>query len=189
MSWLKRLVAALILIIVVGIVFLLTSQKFLRSAFPVHYVPEVRTGAERYGLDPYLVLAVLRVESNYDPLALSKPGARGLMQILPETGVWIAEMKGETDFHPDDLYLPELNIDYGAWYLDYLLKMFNGNVHLVLASYNAGLGRVKRWLAEESWDGRPETVNAIPVLETRLFVRKVLTIKSLYQQIYPNLFP
>lgn len=189
MSLKLRITAALLLLVTLGLIFLVSSREFLRLAFPVAYVPEVEERAQRYKLDPYFVLAVVRVESNFKPDAQSTPGARGLMQILPETGSWIAQMRGDKEFTPDDLYDPEVNIEYGTWYLDYLLKMFDQDEHLTLAAYNAGLGRVKRWLAEEQWDGRPENVNAIPVLETRLFVRKVLLVKNMYQRIYPEMFP
>ncbi|MBO8127004.1 MAG: lytic transglycosylase domain-containing protein [Firmicutes bacterium] len=184
-----RLSAAILLLFLIGLGFVLTSREFLRSLFPVGYIPEIDAIACQHGIDPYLALAVMRVESNFDPRAQSKPGARGLMQILPETADWIAQMRSESDFSPEHLYLPEVNIDYGCWYLNYLLEMFDNDIHLTLAAYNAGLGRVKQWLADEEWDGRPETINAIPFGETRFFVRKVLMIKSMYQWIYPDLFP
>lgn len=188
MKRLGRLSAAVLLILVIGAVLLLTSRDFLERIFPISYVTEINGAAVEYGLDPYLALAVIRVESNFRPRARSSVDARGLMQILPETGRWIAEMKGLGEFDPESLYDPALNIDFGCWYLNYLLKMFEQDEHLTLAAYNAGLGRVRRWLADEDWNGRPETVNMIPFSETRFFVRRVLAIREIYQLIYPDLF-
>ncbi|NLY56511.1 MAG: lytic transglycosylase domain-containing protein [Firmicutes bacterium] len=188
MKRLGRLSAAVILIIFLGAVLLLTSRDLWEQFFPVRYVAEINGAVAEHGLDPYLALAVIRVESNFRPRARSSVDARGLMQILPETGRWIAEMKGLGEFDPESLYDPAVNIEFGCWYLNYLLKLFENDEHLTLAAYNAGLGRVRQWLADEAWNGRPETVNMIPYAETRFFVRRVLAVRELYRLIYPDLF-
>lgn len=188
MKRLGRLSAAVILIIFLGAVLLLTSRDLWEQFFPVRYVAEINGAVADHGLDPYLALAVIRVESNFRPRARSSVDARGLMQILPETGRWIAEMKGLGEFDPESLYDPAVNIEFGCWYLNYLLKLFENDEHLTLAAYNAGLGRVRQWLADEAWNGRPETVNMIPYAETRFFVRRVLAVRELYRLIYPDLF-
>ncbi|MBC7104775.1 MAG: lytic transglycosylase domain-containing protein, partial [Firmicutes bacterium] len=138
----------------------------------------------RNGLDPYLVAAVVKVESNFEPQARSPRGAAGLMQLMPETGAWAARQLGETEFDPSALFDPELNVRLGTRYLAALWREFGGDTVLVLAAYNAGSGRVKEWLARAEWTGEGRTVDQIPFPETRHFVRKVLWYHEVYRYLY-----
>lgn len=135
-------------------------------------------------VDPYLVFGIIRAESKYQTGARSSVGARGLMQIMPETGQWIASQHGIKDFDPDSLHDPELNIKFGCWYLASLSKEFNGQVPLMVAAYNAGRGTVKQWVDTRTWDGDPEKLEDIPYRETREYVRIVLKNHAAYQVIY-----
>ena len=135
-------------------------------------------------VDPYLVFAIIRAESKYQNTAQSSVGARGLMQIMPETGRWIAEQQGIQDFYPESLHDPETNIRLGCWYLSYLNREFNGNTPMVVAAYNAGRGKLKEWVVNGQWDGSPETIDNIPFQETRLYVKNVLKNYEAYQAIY-----
>ncbi len=136
--------------------------------------------AENYNLEPELLAAVIKTESNFYPVSLSSPGARGLMQIMPETGTWIAEKSGLGNFSADRLYEPEYNIQLGSWYLNYLRKEFNNNLTLALAAYNGGKANVEKWLDSGTWDGSRENLNHIPYKETRKFVEKIYLYQSLY---------
>jgi soluble lytic murein transglycosylase-like protein len=116
------------------------------------YDPVIRETSERYGVDYALVKAVIKAESNFDPLAISRAGAKGLMQLMPGT----AKALGVNDsFHPSD------NIDGGVRYLRYLLDLFGGNLQLALAAYNAGEETVFRY------NGIP------PYQETRTYIQRV----------------
>jgi len=117
------------------------------------YDPLIRKNSKRYGVDYALVKAVIKVESNFDPLAISQAGAKGLMQLMPGT----AKALGVNDsFHPAD------NIEGGVRHLRYLLDLFKGNVHLALAAYNAGEEAVFRY------SGLP------PYQDTQVYVQRVL---------------
>lgn len=120
----------------------------------VRYEPIIRSAAERHNLSPVLIAAVARVESDFDPKSLSHKNARGVMQVIPETGARFG-------VQPQDLFDPERNIHAGTAYLSWLLDRYRGDVDLALAAYNAGEGAVDRYR------GIP------PYRETRDYVRKV----------------
>src|SRR5690606_24350900 len=102
------------------------------------YRATVERWASEYGVDARLVAAVVRVESRYVPSARSSKGARGLMQLMPDTGAWVAERLGLGPVEPDELEDPELNLRLGTWYLAYQIRAFNGDLTLALAAYNGG---------------------------------------------------
>lgn len=141
--------------------------------------------SQEYGLDPYLVAAVIRQESKFQPNATSYQGARGLMQILPETGRWAAEQMGVA-FRPEMLYEADYNIRMGCWYLAHQLKQFRGGIVPALAAYNGGQRNVREWLSEERWTGEEHTIDQIPFPETRHYVRRVMQSYERYQQVYSS---
>jgi len=144
---------------------------------PLSYQQIVLGHAENYDLDPALLAAVIYQESRFRPRAHSDSGAIGLMQLMPKTAQGIADHTGGTRFQPSDLYDPEINVRYGAWYLRHLLDKY-GNERLALAAYNAGQQNVDHWLA--SGEG-------IAFPETRAYVNKVERLQRLYRRIYPVL--
>ncbi len=148
--------------------------------YPVYYRDLIERWSGAHGLDPWLVAAVVKVESNFSTTAVSPRGAIGLMQVLPETGRWVADQIGARDFFPDLLLDPETNVRMGTWYLAALLEEFSGREAAALAAYNAGRGRVWRWMAETGWDGSLRGLEAVPFAETRQFVRKVLRMRRVY---------
>ena len=178
----KRTAAALLLLL-----FLLLSAAgiygYLRVRFPLRYAELVQTYAAEYELEPSFVLAVIWAESSFRPEATSHAGARGLMQIMPATGEWIAGKLGIEDFTADQLYDPETNIRLGCWYLGYLRERFGGNEVKMLAGYNAGPNNVKKW--QEEWgEGHEPTAADIPFPETEQYVKKVCNAKLLYAWLY-----
>jgi soluble lytic murein transglycosylase len=142
----------------------------------------------RYGLanevDPFLIAAVIRTESKFVAVARSPKGAMGLMQMMPETARWVAEQVGQEDFREAMLNDPETSIRFGAWYLASLQKEFAGNEILVLAAYNGGRGNVSQWIRQFGWGKSFRDTDRIPYKETREYVKKVLSARDRYRQLY-----
>lgn len=164
----------------------------LRWAYPLDYRDLIVVHANRSGLDPALVAAVIRVESAFDHQAVSPRGALGLMQVMPATGEWVAAQMGMAGFSPADLHDPETNIAIGTWYLADLLRAFDGDLVLALAAYNGGRGNVGRWIEDRPGTAArdnflDERLAEIPFPETRRFVRRVLDGYRVYSLLYPSL--
>jgi soluble lytic murein transglycosylase len=174
----KRLIVALGLAAAVGLSFavLQTSKPgwWERVWYPLRYEQIVRGHAQHYDLDAALLAAVIYQESKFKADARSSSGAIGLMQLLPTTAEGIAEHTGGTAFRVDDLYDPEINIRYGAWYLHHLMQKY-GDEETALAAYNAGQDNVDRW--------RRDGVG-IQFAETRAYVRRVEDLKRIYRDAY-----
>lgn len=176
-------VIILLLLIIIVTVLIFQSNWFWRMVYPLKYGELIRESSQKYGLDPALVAAMIFVESKFKPTACSHKGARGLMQIMPETGKWIAEQLECTDYRESRLFEPALNIEFGSWYLASLKREFNHQLVIVLAAYNAGRGNVARWL-EEEWDGQQKSVSQLPFSETRNYVNQILKVYQYYQKLY-----
>lgn len=159
------------------------SRWLIAQYYPLHYRDIVFQRAEEQGLDPFLVAAVIRRESKFRADATSAPGARGLMQIMPETGEWVAEQL-KLPYSPEMLYDPDYNVRLGCWYLASLHKEFGGNTVLALAAYNGGRTNVRKWLQDRQWTGESHTLEQIPFEETRLYVARVLQDFDRYRRIY-----
>lgn len=172
------------LALAVGI--LLYGRPLLKQAFPIPFAEVILRAAEETGTEPLLLVAIMRVESSFNPQAVSPKGAKGLMQVMPSTGAWVAEQLGMKDFDVSHLEDPEINIQIGAWYFAYLQKLFDDNPIAALAAYNGGLGNVQRWLAEEIWSGQVDDLMNIPFPETRAYVQKVLSTVEVYRMIHPD---
>ena len=151
--------------------------------YPYDYRSYIETSAESRRTDPFLVAAVIKHESKFEPRARSDGGARGLMQLMPATAEWIARQLGEP-FTEEYLYDPALNIRYGVWYLAELEREFGGNDILALAAYNAGRGNVRDWMERFHWTEQFDEIEAIPYPETRFYVRRVLEDREQYKRLY-----
>lgn len=151
--------------------------------YPLGYRSILYARAQEYGLDPLLVAAVIRTESGFRPTARSSQGARGLMQIMPETGEWIASQM-KIPYAPELLDDPDYNIRMGCWYLGHLLDQFGGDTTVALAAYNGGRTNVQKWLEENQWTGEHHTLEQIPFKETRLYVARVMRNHAIYRGLY-----
>lgn len=168
------------------VIVIISFPRWISVFYPQPNRDLVFAAAYEYNVDPYLVFAVMRAESKFETSAQSAKGARGLMQIMPETGQWIAEQQGIKDFEPEQLHDPETNIRFGCWYLSSLNREFDGRVPLIASAYNAGRGKTRQWVIDQQWDGNAETVDKIPFPETRAYVRNVLANYRAYRAIYAH---
>jgi soluble lytic murein transglycosylase len=159
-------------------------RDFWRALFPQLYWIEVQEAAEQVQLDPFLVLSVIRQESAFNARAVSRSDARGLMQLLPTTGREVSQRLGLEAFRADLLYEPRLNVRLGAHYLGRLAETHRGNLILALAAYNAGPGRVRRWVQDLSTADWDEFVESLPFEETRGYIKSVLRNYGVYQGLY-----
>ena len=149
--------------------------------YPQAYSEMVMKYAEKAGVDPSLAYAVMRAESSFAPFATSPVGARGLMQLMPQTAAMVLH---EKKIEPERLYDPELNIRLGTRHLRELVDKYDGNLTAVIASYNAGARNVNRWLKTYSTLKNEEFIECIPFGETRDYVKKVLASAALYKRLY-----
>jgi soluble lytic murein transglycosylase len=163
---------------------ILNADSIWRFFYPLPYRDLTFKYARAYNQDPYLLAAMMKAESNFDNRAVSARGARGLMQIMPETGQSVASALGYSNFSPDQLFEPEININIGAWYLADLDNEFYGNVILMLAAYNGGRGNVREWVSDTEKSGGIKTFDQIPFPETRYYVKKVLLYHKIYTRLY-----
>lgn len=154
--------------------------------YPLRYRENVLKYSARYNIDPYLVFAIIKAESNFNPKAVSRKSAKGLMQITDKTGAWGAEKTKIENFDTDDLYDPEININIGCWYLSNLMKEFNGNIDLVIAAYNGGSGNVNEWIKNSANNSDGNMLPKIPFKETREFQKKVKKFYHIYRQLYED---
>ena len=174
----RRLAALLLLALALGGGFLVLQAArpswWERLWYPLPYAQIVRGHAQHYRLDPALLAAVIYAESKFDADARSSSGAIGLMQLLPSTADGIALHTGGSNFQHKDLYNPEINVRYGAWYLRHLLDKYDDE-RTALAAYNAGQHNVDRWLASGS---------GIRFSETRAYVERVEDLKQTYRDVW-----
>ncbi len=153
-------------------------------AWPAPFLDEVRDAtAGRAGVDPALVFAIMREESGYRPQVLSVTGARGLLQLMPETAEKVARDQAIQGFAPDDLFVPQVNIALGSAYLEELFGRFPGRASAAIGSYNAGPHRVAEWLGGDAVED-DEWVEAIPYDQTRGYVKRVLRSLHAYRVLY-----
>jgi soluble lytic murein transglycosylase len=150
-------------------------RAFWEMYYPYAWRDEMRDAAQRRGIDPYLVAAVVREESSYYPRAISRAGARGLMQLMPATARLMAP--------PGDLDDPGFNIELGTRFLAGLMREFN-DPRLALAAYNAGPKNVRQWMSARRTDDIEAFVEQIPFDETRLYVKRVVLSWDEYRRIY-----
>ncbi len=177
--------AVIILLLASALVGVFCWQKLPYYIYPTKYFSLISAEAERTAIDPYLVSAVAKVESNMQADALSSAGAVGLMQIMPETGAWLAE-RGGYAFVEEQLYQPQYNLRLGCDYLRYLLEYWQWDIYKAVASYNAGQSKVAAWLSEGIWDGTAANLADIPFTETRDYVQRVIKAYREYTELYAN---
>lgn len=158
------------------------DRRLWKLSYPRAYGVEVLSEAARHDLEPALLWAIMRQESAFYPKAISTSNAKGLMQVVPSTWDWLAELQEET---PGDPFSPETNIRYGAFYLRWLLDYLDGDTELVMVSYNRGQGYIKRLFESEYVAGsKDELYREIDTLEAREYLQRVMVNYEIYKQLY-----
>ena len=165
-------------------ILILAGNVVLKKIYPLGYIDVIKEHANDYNIDPLFVVYVIRVESRFAADATSHKNSKGLMQIKDETALWCAQRSGLEDFTPEKIYYPEINIRLGVCYLNYLLDEFDGNYNLCLAAYNAGMGNVKKWLANSDYSDDGINLKEIPFPETQKYIKKVLNNYTVYKMLY-----
>jgi soluble lytic murein transglycosylase len=179
LKFVKRVITIIILIVIV-----LNAKNIAKCFYPLKYSSYIKEYSQRYDLDPYMVMAIIRTESGFKENVRSNKNAIGLMQITPDTAQWAAQKMKIDNFNEDMLDDPEFNIKMGCWYINDLKSEFNNNMDLVLAAYNGGRGNVKKWLSNlnHSYDGK--NLDYIPFKETDKYVKKVKVSYKVYKYLY-----
>lgn len=160
------------------------KDKILKYFYPLPYSEHVYKYSKEYNLDPYLVYAAIRVESNFESDAKSSKGAKGLMQITDDTGQWAANKMKIKNYNSEMLYQPQYNIMVGCWYIRNLIDQFDGNMTSALAAYNGGSGNVEKWLKNKEYSSDGEKLDKIPFGETKRYVEKIKKDYNIYKSLY-----
>ena len=172
----KLLLLSVVFFIILGIV---AGAALVQIRFPIRHLDIVEANAGNF--EPAFILAVIHAESSFRYDVTSHRGAMGLMQIMEDTGHWLAQMMGMSDFETGHLFVPETNIIMGTYFLNWLWRYYDGDTTLILSGYNAGIGNVNRWLQDERFSKDGETLYYIPFPETRNYVRRVEQFQRVYE--------
>lgn len=174
-----------IIFIIIMLFGVLKIQNYiLRKIYKLEYSEYVYKYAEENKIDPLLVFAIIKAESNFSRHIESSSGAIGLMQLMEATAIEMANEIGEEVIVKEALYNPEINIKIGTAYYSYLIKHYEGNEHLALAAYNAGMGNVDKWIVEGVIKKDGSDLENIPYKETNNYVRKIIRDYKIYQKLY-----
>ncbi|MDR3542315.1 MAG: lytic transglycosylase domain-containing protein [Desulfosporosinus sp.] len=183
--WLiSRKTIVFLLAILTAVFCILQIPAFEKIIYPYPHRDIIEKYALQYGVDPLLVVAVIREESKFLPQSESHKGAKGLMQLMPSTAQSISQSIGDKTYSDNDLLSPEKNIQYGTWYLASLRKVFSDNTMLVIAAYNGGRGHVQEWIKTGQIDPKNIRQQDIPFKETRDYVDRVLKSYQKYITLY-----
>jgi len=173
-----------LLVLILLIVLLINLGNIARIFFPAKYINHIKKYAAMYQVDPYLIMSIIKTESNFDTEAVSHKNATGLMQIMRPTAFWLADRMNLSDFSYEKITDPEINIQMGCYYIAYLLTLYDGNVDNALAAYNAGEGTVDKWLNDTEYSKDGKSLTNIPYPETKHYIEKVNKNIKIYRFLY-----
>jgi soluble lytic murein transglycosylase len=161
-----------------------SAEELARYRFPLAYWDAVQKLAKENGIDPYLVVALIRQESLFEPKAVSPAAALGLMQLLPSTAARTASRLKLSPPQREELFEPKVNLTLGIHHLKELLQRYSNNLVKAIAAYNAGENAVSKWETRFAAADDDEFVERIPYSETQLYVKLVLRNLRVYRNIY-----
>lgn len=187
-KFIKILIVLILLLTIYFIYFkvLRLQYRILKNIYPIQYSEYIEKYSEENGLDKYLVYAIIKAESNFNPTVTSSSGAKGLMQLMEDTAIERSNIIDEETIEAHDLYDSETNIRLGTSYFAYLLDLYDDNIVLALTAYNAGIGNVQKWINEGTIQPDGSDVENIPFKETNNYVRKILKAYQMYIRIYED---
>ena len=159
---------------------------FWRLAFPMPYRIDLERFSKQNGLDPFLVAALIRQESEFNPKAVSRANARGLTQILPSTGRELSRRLKVRPYSTAKLFQPVVNLQLGSFYLKTMIDQLGGHWEAALAAYNAGLTRAHSWLTWAEFREPAEFIETVPFSETRNYIQTVLRNADVYRRLYAS---
>lgn len=176
------------LILALGILWALWTYVWLpqrnKEMYPLRYQEQIHQVAEEYSIDPVLLTSLVFCESSFRAETVNSIGATGLMQIMPDTGVWLAGKLGITDYDPEMLKDPVTNLRMGCWYLRFLLDRYDQQTREALTAFYAGQGSVDQWLADPAYSSDGKTLSTIPGEATSAYADKIMRLYEKYQEIY-----
>ena len=186
-----RILAVLLLVVLAGgfagwYLYGAYQDEMLRrtlATYPLAHRELIQRYAVEQGLEPAYIAAIVMSESSFNPDATSNVNAQGLMQIMPETGEWIAGKFDET-YSEGCLYEPETNVKYGCWYMGWLIDRYNGDKACASAAYHSGQGAVDEWLRDPAYSSDGRTLAVIPGENAKIYVERVLNYYEKYKEIY-----
>lgn len=186
----KTFVAILLIIAIsisLGIAVDLGWTFLEKKIYPASYDDLITNASKEFGVPKYIIYAVIKVESDFDPDAVSYADARGLMQMIEPTFEWLTgdEHLGE-NLPYRKIFEPETAIRYGTYYLSYLYKKFDYNWQTAFAAYNGGEGNVTKWLSDSEYSDGKGNLTKIPFEETEKYVNKVNHAIDTYKKLYPE---
>lgn len=176
----------IIIIVFVIIACYFGTIKILKVVYPLTHFEIVKEEASKNGLDPYLVMAVIKTESGFNSNAISNKDAKGLMQIIDSTASDVNDKINVSENVKNDIYDERVNIALGCKYLGSLIKKYNGNYYIAICAYNAGMGNVDKWLEQGLIDDsldRHRNVN-LPFKQTDKYLDKVISTYKMYKMLY-----
>ncbi len=179
----ESIIAAADVIIASGLGTLQAPPFLARMRFPAYYIDVIRPVADARGIDPLLMLSLIRQESLFNTFATAAAGEKGLMQVIPSTAQYIAQQLNWNDYQHSDLFRPYAGIAFGAFYIDEQLELFGQNSIAALAAYNAGPGRAYDW--NELSGGDPDLfMTTITIDSTRHYVQFIYRNYNIYRALY-----
>ena len=166
------------------IILVAVGYNIIGRLYPMDCYETVLKYSKEYELDPFLVMAVIKTESNFKTDATSDKSAMGLMQITDDTAKWCCEKLGIETYEKQMLYESDFSIRLGAFYLDYLLEKYDGDLSCAICAYNAGMGNADKWLKDSKYSPDGKTITNTPFKETTGYLNKVKFNYKVYEILY-----
>lgn len=182
MQIVNKIIKTIFILAILILVAYLLRKIAIKILYKTDFSEYVEKYSKKYGVEKELIYAVIKVESKFDPNAISKSNAKGLMQIMDSTAKEIAQ-KNNIELTENNILNPEINIEIGTIYLSQLIEKYD-SIELSVAAYNAGHGNIDKWISQEKIKKDGTDIEKIPFKETNMYVRKVVRDWKIYKKIF-----